>query len=62
MSLSDWRKEIDQIDEQVVQLLNRRAELAQIIGHAKSSTRSHYFTPEREHIVSKVAVRTGREH
>ena len=53
MSLSDWRKEIDQIDEQVVQLINRRAELAQSIGHAKSRTRSHYFTPEREHIVFK---------
>lgn len=53
MSLSEWRKEIDQIDEQVVQLINRRAELAQTIGHAKSRSRSHYFTPEREHIVFK---------
>jgi chorismate mutase/prephenate dehydratase len=53
MSLSEWRKEIDKIDEQVIQLLNRRAELAQQIGHAKSSTRTHYFTPEREHTVFK---------
>lgn len=53
MSLPEWRKEIDQIDEQVIQLLNRRATLAQQIGHAKSSARSHYFTPEREHIVFK---------
>jgi len=53
MSLPEWRKEIDRIDEQVVQLLNRRAELAQQIGHAKSHTRSHYFTPEREHTVFK---------
>ncbi|MCS6775367.1 MAG: prephenate dehydratase [Chloroherpetonaceae bacterium] len=51
MSLPEWRKEIDRIDEQVIQLLNRRAELAQQIGHAKSRARSHYFTPEREHIV-----------
>ncbi len=51
MSLPEWRKEIDKIDEQVVQMLNRRAELAQQIGHAKSSTRSHYFTPEREHTI-----------
>ena len=51
MSLPEWRKEIDRIDEQVLELLNRRAELAQHIGHAKSRTRSHYFTPEREHIV-----------
>ncbi|HZO89989.1 MAG TPA: prephenate dehydratase [Chthonomonadaceae bacterium] len=53
MSLPEWRKEIDKIDEQVIQLLNRRAELAQQIGHAKSSARSHYFTPEREHTVFK---------
>jgi chorismate mutase / prephenate dehydratase len=53
MSLPEWRKEIDKIDEQVIQLLNRRAELAQQIGHAKSSSRSHYFTPEREYIVFK---------
>lgn len=51
MSLPEWRKEIDRIDEQVVQMLNRRAELAREIGHAKSSTRSHYFTPEREHTI-----------
>ncbi len=48
MSLPDWRKEIDQIDDEIVQLLNRRAELAQRIGHAKSSAHSHHFTPERE--------------
>ncbi len=48
MSLPEWRKEIDSIDEQVVDLLNRRARAAQQIGHAKQHTRSHYFTPERE--------------
>jgi chorismate mutase/prephenate dehydratase len=53
MSLPELRKEIDRIDEQVIDLLNRRAALAQQIGHAKSSTRSQYFTPEREHIVYK---------
>ena len=53
MSVPEWRKEIDRIDEQVLQLLNQRANLAQQIGHAKSSARSHYFTPEREHLVFK---------
>ncbi len=51
MSLPEWREEIDHIDEEVIALLNHRAELAQKIGHAKSKTRSHYFTPEREHSV-----------
>ncbi len=53
MSLPEWRKEIDAIDEQMLQLLNRRAALAQQIGHAKSRARSHYFTPEREQNVFK---------
>ena len=53
MSLPEWRKEIDRIDEQVIGLLNRRAQLAQQIGQSKSNTRSHYFTPEREHNVYK---------
>lgn len=53
MNLSDLRKEIDRIDEQMLQLLNRRAELAQEVGHHKQRTRSHYFTPEREQTVYK---------
>jgi chorismate mutase/prephenate dehydratase len=53
MSLSELRKEIDQIDEQVVGLLNRRAEIAQEIGRQKARARSHYFTPEREQTVYK---------
>ncbi len=53
MNLNELRKEIDQIDEQVVSLLSRRAAIAQEIGHHKSKTRSHYFTPEREQIVYK---------
>jgi chorismate mutase/prephenate dehydratase len=53
MSLPELRKQIDRVDEQLIGLLNRRAQLAQQIGQAKSSARSHYFTPEREHIVYK---------
>lgn len=53
MSLNDLRKEIDHIDEQIISLLNRRAELAQEVGHHKSRTRAHYFTPEREQAVFK---------
>lgn len=51
MSLPEWRKEIDAIDAEMLDLLNRRASLAQQIGHAKSRENSHYFTPEREYNV-----------
>ncbi|MCS6829010.1 MAG: prephenate dehydratase [Armatimonadota bacterium] len=48
MTIHDLRKEIDQIDEQILQLLNRRAELAQQIGKVKARSRTQFFTPERE--------------
>lgn len=51
MSLSDLRKRIDQIDEQILDLLNRRADLAKEIGAHKARSRSQYFTPEREQTV-----------
>jgi len=53
MNLNELRKEIDAIDEQVVTLLNRRAEIAQEIGHHKTRDKSPYFTPEREQTVYK---------
>lgn len=61
MNLNDLRKEIDQIDEQVLKLLNRRAEIAKEVGQHKARSRSHYFTPEREQTVFKrlVSQNTG---
>ncbi|MBM3495122.1 MAG: prephenate dehydratase, partial [Armatimonadetes bacterium] len=53
MSVSDLRKEIDRIDERIVELLNRRAEIAVEIGRHKAHTRTPYFTPERERAVVK---------
>jgi chorismate mutase/prephenate dehydratase len=53
MSLNDLRKEIDEIDEQLVALLNRRAAIAQKVGQSKAHSRAHYFTPEREETVYK---------
>lgn len=48
MSIQDLRREIDEIDIQVLELLSRRARLAQEIGHSKSRTSSQFFAPERE--------------
>ena len=53
MSLNELRKEIDAIDEQVVALLNRRAAIAQEIGHAKTRSKLQHYTPEREQSVYK---------
>lgn len=56
-TVSELRKEIDAIDDRIVELLNRRAELAAEIGRHKARTRAHYFTPEREEAVLKRLVR-----
>ncbi len=48
MSLSELRKEIDSIDQQILELLSRRASVVQEVGHTKSRENTHYFTPERE--------------
>lgn len=42
------RAEIDQLDSELVELLNRRAELAQSIGKLKGRDQRPFFTPERE--------------
>lgn len=48
VTLHELRKEIDQIDEQILHLLSRRAELAKQIGAMKQRSRTQFFTPERE--------------
>lgn len=42
------RQEIDAVDAQLVELLSRRAELAQAIGAIKGKDQRPFFTPERE--------------
>ena len=48
MNINDMRKEIDAIDQQVLDLLNKRAEMALEIGKHKQKTNRSYFAPERE--------------
>ncbi|PUA17238.1 prephenate dehydratase [Glaciimonas sp. PCH181] len=42
------RQKIDDIDAQILVLLNRRAQLAQEVGHVKAETNAPVFRPERE--------------
>jgi chorismate mutase len=48
MTLEDLRQQIDEIDEQLVQLLNRRAECALAIGRIKRARDLPMYQPERE--------------
>jgi chorismate mutase/prephenate dehydratase len=47
-SLALLREQIDRIDAQVLNLLNRRASLAMRIGHLKSRDRASVYVPSRE--------------
>ncbi|RJG07816.1 prephenate dehydratase [Noviherbaspirillum cavernae] len=46
--LKPLREQIDAIDAQILDLLNRRALIAQQVGHVKAETNAPVFRPERE--------------
>lgn len=48
MDIHELRQEIDHIDRQVLELLNKRATIAKEIGMAKQRTKRTFFIPERE--------------
>lgn len=49
--LKPLREQIDAIDAQIIDLLNRRARIAQEVGHVKAETDAPVFRPEREAMV-----------
>lgn len=51
MDIADWRKKIDEIDRQLVELISRRAEAARAIGRLKRNTNMPIYEPEREKII-----------
>ena len=46
--LKPLREKIDAIDQQILDLLNQRARVAQEVGHVKAETNAPVFRPERE--------------
>lgn len=56
--LKPLRDQIDAIDKQILELLNRRACIAQEVGHVKAETNAPVFRPEREsQVLRSVAER-----
>ncbi|HEV7617865.1 MAG TPA: chorismate mutase, partial [Burkholderiaceae bacterium] len=54
--LEPLREQIDAIDKQILDLLNRRARIAQEVGHLKAETNAPVFRPEREAQVLRSAA------
>jgi chorismate mutase len=51
MEIEDWRKQIDELDEQIVTLISKRAEAAKAIGLAKRDKGLPVYEPQREESV-----------
>jgi chorismate mutase len=48
MEIEDWRKKIDDLDEEIVKLISKRAEAAKAIGLAKRDKNLPVYEPKRE--------------
>ena len=51
MDISDWRQKIDELDEQIVRLISKRAEAAKAIGELKQAADLPVYEPGREQAV-----------
>jgi len=51
MNIEDWRRQIDELDDKLVELLNRRARAAHEIGRLKHDTDLPIYEPDRERSV-----------
>ena len=51
MNIEHWRKEIDDIDAELLRLLNMRARLALKVGAIKQAADLPFCDPDRERIV-----------
>jgi chorismate mutase len=51
MDISDWRKKIDELDRQLVNLISQRAQAAHEIGKLKRGAGMPIYEPDRERTV-----------
>ena len=57
LEIEDWRDEIDRVDQELVELLNRRAHCAIEIGRIKLEQGLPIYLPEREREVVEHVVK-----
>ncbi len=60
MEIADWRKQIDEIDPKIVDLLNQRATAAREIGRIKRNLDMPIREVDRERIVLRNISRANR--
>jgi chorismate mutase len=60
MDIAEWRKKIDELDLQLVELLNQRAKAAKEIGRLKRNTKMPIYEPEREKTIFENVCRANQ--
>jgi chorismate mutase len=60
MDIADWRKKIDAIDRELVELLSRRAQAAHEIGKLKRDNGMPIYEPDREQAVFDHVAKLNR--
>jgi chorismate mutase len=58
-SIEDWRRKIDEIDEQLVRLLNERSRCAVEVGKLKRGTHAPLYQPDREREILERVTRAN---
>jgi chorismate mutase len=59
MDIADWRRQIDELDRQLVSLINQRAECALEIGRLKRNSEMPVYEPDRERIIFENIARNN---
>ena len=59
-ALEPWRRQIDELDAQIVELLNARARIVVEIGKVKQQNKSPIYAPDREKAVLEKVRRLNK--
>jgi chorismate mutase/prephenate dehydratase len=60
MGIEEFRRKIDAIDSQILELLNRRAEIVVLVGEEKAKGNMAYHSPQREEEIIDRLTRENR--
>ena len=60
MDIADWRRQIDELDRRLVELLNERARAVHEIGRLKRNTSMPVYEPVREKTIHENVKRANR--
>ncbi len=60
MNLEELRRKIDELDEQIIDLLNKRAEVVIEVGKIKHVSKAPIYSPDRERFIFEKVVKVNR--